>query len=71
MDPETQQTNLTINRHSFLVRIWREGSGSQWQGWVQHIRTGEAVTFRSLNELLDFVQRWEKSQTQEGGRGLK
>ncbi len=71
MGPETGQTNLTLNRHSFLVRIWREVESAGWQGSVEHVRTGETATFDSLEELLDFVKRWEESEALERGKGLK
>ena len=71
MDPETGKTNLTLNRHSFLVRVWREADSAGWQGSVEHVRTGETATFHSLEELLDFVKRWEPDSIHEKGKGLK
>ena len=71
MGPETRQTNLTFNRHSFLVRIWRETEGGRLQGSVEHVRTGETTTFHSFEELLEFVKRWEANSIHEKGKGLK
>ncbi|MDX9953582.1 MAG: hypothetical protein RBT75_05780 [Anaerolineae bacterium] len=44
------------HRDVFIVRIWREGSAPEWQGWVQHTRSGESAGFRNLNELLAFIE---------------
>ncbi len=71
MGSETQETNLTLNRHSFLVRIWRETDDARWQGSIEHVRTGESLAFHSLEELSAFVQRWEEDSEQLGGKGLK
>lgn len=71
MGPEAHQTNLTLNRHSFLVRIWRETDDARWQGSIEHVRTGETIAFQSLDELSAFVQRWEEAPVKEGGQGLK
>ena len=71
MGPETHQTNLTLNRHSFLVRIWRETDDARWQGSIEHVRTGESLAFHSLEELSAFVQRWEEDSEQLGDKGLK
>ena len=45
-----------LRRDVFIVRIWREGSAPEWQGWVQHTRSGESAGFRNLSELLAFIE---------------
>jgi hypothetical protein len=45
-----------VYRHSFVVRIWREVGPPNWRGRVQHTRTGDAVLFRELDELLAFIE---------------
>lgn len=44
------------NNHSFVVRIWREGSG--WRAWVQHARSGETNCVQDIASLLAFIERW-------------
>jgi hypothetical protein len=44
---------------SFLVRLWLEAGvagaeSAQWRGEVEHIQSGQARQFESLNALLDF-----------------
>ena len=56
--PTTQRT------HSFVLRIWWEeldpgvGGRRLWRGWVQHVRSGEAVYFQDVERLLAFIERW-------------
>jgi len=50
----TQDAN---NRHSFILRIWREGQGQEWRGWVQHISSGESTAVQTLVDLWDFIER--------------
>ena len=44
-------------RYAFLLRIWRE-KGLPWRGWVQHIDSRESTYFKSLPDLLAFIQAW-------------
>lgn len=48
------------DRHSFIVRVWREGredqSGGQWRGSVQHVASGQHVHFSSFEALNRFLQ---------------
>jgi hypothetical protein len=43
-------------RHSFVVRIWRE-AGLPWRGWVQHAASQEQAYVQSVEELAAFLQR--------------
>ena len=44
-------------RHSFILRLWRDGESQEWKGWVQHVNTGEAIRVRNTAELLAFIDR--------------
>ncbi len=59
------------NRESFVVRIWHDEDSSQWQGWVQHARTGEAVMVKQVDELLGFIERWTGRLDCKEDEGLK
>lgn len=43
-------------RHSFVVRIYQEEYVPGWQGWVQHVGTGESAAVRDMDELIAFFQ---------------
>ncbi len=45
----------TTERHSFVVRLWRE-QGLPWRAWVQNARSQEQAYVQSMDELVDFVQ---------------
>ncbi|MBN1922280.1 MAG: hypothetical protein JW892_13615 [Anaerolineae bacterium] len=53
---ESKQQFQPAHRDVFIVRIWREGGAPSWQGWIQHTSSGESVGFRSLDELLVFIE---------------
>jgi hypothetical protein len=42
---------------SYLIRLWRvqEGEKDVWRASVQYPRTGERVSFRTLDELFVFL----------------
>jgi hypothetical protein len=44
---------------TFVIRFWREWSaaGPRWRGRIEHVQSGESVTFLDLDEMLDFVRR--------------
>ena len=50
------------DRHSFIVRVWREGSvdqsAGQWRGSVQHVASGQRIHFVSYEALQRFMQRY-------------
>lgn len=54
-------------RDAFIVRVWREEGQTNWQGWVQHVRTGEEVCVRSSGELAAFIESrsltWPERET--------
>lgn len=51
------QARETAANHSFLIRIYRTGQTSDWQGWAQHTRSGEVCVFHTLDRLLEFMQQ--------------
>ena len=51
---------MTVEHHSFLIRIWRETTKSlapfgEWHGEVQHIQSGCCWTFDAVESLLDVI----------------
>jgi len=44
---------------SYLLRMWRaqEKRREVWRASLQHVETGERVSFRSLDELFAFLRR--------------
>jgi hypothetical protein len=61
----------SVVRHSFVVRIWYEGTGSEWRGWVQHTRTGETALVQSPDELLSFIERRTGKPSGPPRKGLR
>ena len=51
--------NETVDRHLFIVRLWREESqataGGQWRGSVEHVPSGQRIHFISLDALTAFI----------------
>ena len=51
-------------QNTFVVRFWWEwqGEGSEprrvWRGRVEHVQSGEGMTFRDLRQLLAFMERF-------------
>jgi hypothetical protein len=75
-------TQDASERHSFILRIWREGKVQEWKGWAQHANSGETILFRSIKDLWTFIERRKgepnptdsQQQIQNGGQkksGLK
>ncbi len=63
-------TQPTRRDASFIVRIWWEGRDQAtdepiWRGQAQHAATGEAVSFRNLEQLGGFIRRWTGALTTE------
>ena len=52
---------MSIEYHSYLIRIWRETSSSSahhgdWHGEVEQIQSGACWTFQSVETLLDLIK---------------
>ena len=63
-------TQPTRRDASFIVRIWWEGRDQAtaepiWRGQAQHAATGEAISFRNLEQLGTFFRRWTGALTTE------
>lgn len=45
---------------TFVIRFWREWSaaGSRWRGRIEHVQSGESVTFLGLGAVLAFIRRF-------------
>ena len=45
---------------TFGVRFRREWSaaGPRWQGWVEHVQSGEHASFIDLGEMLRFIRQF-------------
>ena len=43
---------------TFVVRFWREWSatGQRWRGRIQHVESGNAVSFMDLNKMMRFLR---------------
>jgi hypothetical protein len=55
----TEPDALSIHR-SFLLRLYRGADldAGEISGWVEHVVSGEASEFRSVDDLLDFIGRF-------------
>ena len=46
---------------SFLLRLWRETNDQSpqvnWEAEIEYIQSGERWGFRTLDEMLEFLQR--------------
>ncbi len=45
---------------TFVVRFWREWSGDalRWRGRVEHVQSGQGMSFLDMKGLLDFFGRF-------------
>jgi len=46
------------NRHSFILRIWREGENQEWKSSVQHANSCESIPLASIDELQAFITQF-------------
>jgi len=68
---ELKQQIQSLRRDVFIVRIWREETVLDWQGWVQHASSGESTGFRDLEELLVFIELHVSGTAPVGQKGLR
>jgi len=56
--------------NTFIIRFWREqgAEGARWHGQIQHVQSGERISFADEETLLSFIRRWV--QTPRGGKRL-
>ncbi len=52
----TETTTATV----FVVRFWREWSGTEarWRGRIEHVQSGRQANFLAIEGLLRFFQRF-------------
>lgn len=54
--------STSIEYASFLIRLWRErhpaagGPTADWHSEVEHIQSGRRWSFKTLDELLNFLR---------------
>ncbi len=71
MREKSTHKNSSVVRHSFVAHVWREEGQTEWRYRVQHVRSGESVLLRSLDELGAFIERWTGKLSGPGRKGLK
>lgn len=44
---------------TFVVRFWHEWTGmaARWRGRVEHVQSGQGVSFLAMDEMLAFLQQ--------------
>lgn len=48
---------------SFVMRLWLERGDSdvpEWRWHILHVQSGQGRAFRSLSDVLDFVEEWAR-----------
>jgi hypothetical protein len=53
------------SQNTFIVRFWWEWQGGEkshrtmgWRGRIEHLQSGEGMTFRNAHQLLTFIGRF-------------
>lgn len=54
-EEETSPRNEQEERHSYLLRLWRDGSKEAWRASLQSVQTGERHMFADLESLSAFL----------------
>ncbi len=53
-------------KHAFVVKIWLEHAEkedqSEWRGRIDHVPSAKRFYFRSLNQILEFIQGYLKTE---------
>lgn len=50
--------------NTFVIRLWWEWQtedahqGMTWRGRIDHVQSGEGLTFRDTRQLLAFIERF-------------
>ena len=46
--------------HSFIVKLWLEGETDPlvWHGRITHVPSGVRRSFKTLNEITDFISQY-------------
>lgn len=51
-------------QNTFIVRFWWEDQGEGlsrtrgWRGRIEHVQSGEGMTFREAHQLLAFIEQF-------------
>ena len=56
-----EESSIQADRHSFVVRIWREAGGGPaeavtWRGSVDHVGSGDRLYFDEPEAIVRFVR---------------
>ena len=56
----TRPSTRTIAPMTFVVRFWREWTGTEvrWRGRVEHVESGQRASFLEIGDLLGFFDRF-------------
>lgn len=70
---ELSPRNEQEERHSYLLRLWRDGSKEAWRASLQSVQTGERHMFADLDSLVAFLleqsSKPQAAQTKSIGAG--
>jgi hypothetical protein len=57
VDPSVPSTTTTV---TFVLRFWREMNAGEarWRGRIEHVQSGEAVSFTEPEGLNNFIQHF-------------
>ena len=69
--PATETSSGARCSDSFVLRIWRENDRAQWQGWIQHARTGESAFVQEMEGLLAFIENRTGTLTRARPEGIR
>lgn len=56
-----------LPQNTFVVRFWREWRGGKadrargWRGRIEHVQSGQGITFYNARQLLAFIARFVTS----------
>lgn len=55
-----QPTDVAATTATFVLRLWRETVAARvaWRGRIEHVASGESVSFRDLGEMVHFLRRF-------------
>ena len=68
---EQKKRTSAVRRDAFIVRIWQKEGQPGWQGWVQHVRSGQSTAVYRAEELVTFIEEQVKYISQTARNGLK
>ena len=54
---------------TFILRLraeWADDGGPRWRGRIDHLQSGEHVSFRTVDAMVGFIRRLTSWQGAEG-----